>query len=80
MMSLDRSYETRPARRPEEWDARAELDVAAFIARYLNEHPPPHGTRLASDLHSWSAQLRVDGLVRLQAAGVPVLQLAAAAS
>jgi hypothetical protein len=49
----------------DEWDARAELDVAIFIERYLAERPPPAASELEADLKRWARQLRTDGEQRL---------------
>jgi hypothetical protein len=53
----------------ERWDARAEVDVAVLIRRYLSDHPPPASSELAADLRLWSQNLTHDGLARLEACG-----------
>lgn len=49
----------------EVWDARAEVDVALMIRRYLAENPAPAETRVAWDFQAWASALEHDGRVRL---------------
>lgn len=58
----------------DEWDARAELDVAVMIARYLRENPPPEGARFADDLEKCSSNLCVHGHRRLDDLGTRQLR------
>jgi hypothetical protein len=53
-----------------EWQARARLDIAVLIERYLTENPPPAGSRHAGLYSAWAAGLRAAGeahLAELQA-------------
>jgi len=61
------------------WDARAELDLALFIKRYLHENRPPAGSRLVADLADYAELLRSDGERRLDALHARRLRAATAA-
>lgn len=60
----------------ETWEARAEIDVAIFIGRYLAERPCPGPSRLHDDLDRWGRNLQHDGQARLQELGATRLRLA----
>lgn len=47
------------------WERRAAFDVGRWIAEYLKDSPAPAESRLADDLHEWSAALMELGLRRL---------------
>lgn len=59
-----------------EWDARAELEVAVLIKRYLADRPPPPGARVADDLRCWAHRLELDGRARLAELAAPRLRVA----
>lgn len=44
-----------------EWDARAMVDVAVMIHRYLAENPPPEGSRYGADFRDWAERLEAAG-------------------
>ncbi len=60
-----------------EWDARTEMEVGAFIRRYLLANPAPARTDVARDLEEWGVNLWRDGHARLGAAGIRPLSVAA---
>lgn len=61
-MHLDR---TPPA--AAEWDAHAEVALAAMIEGYIAENPPVAGSAVVDSMAQWARQLRIDGECRLAA-------------
>lgn len=52
----------------EEWEAHAEFDIGNLILRYLQEHPVPDDSDMASRLREYGEGFRdlgVDSLARL---------------
>ncbi len=39
------------------WQARAQIDLAVLIERYLTEHPPPAGATHHLDYHDWTRRM-----------------------
>ena len=50
-----------------EWEARARLDVAILIERYLSQNPPPAASAHAEKYRSWASGLRAAGEAHLVA-------------
>ncbi len=58
------------------WEARAQIDVALLIDRYLAESPPPGESHHAELFALWSRQCRAAGEARLASLGARRLRQA----
>lgn len=56
------------------WEARAEVDFAVFIRRYLAERPCPGPSSYLEEFRRWADRLERHGLDRLQASGAQRLR------
>lgn len=69
-----KSHDGGQPRDAAEWEARARLDVAVLIERYLTENPPPPGAFHADLYRSWAASLRGAGQAHLAELGADRLR------
>ncbi|MES2867848.1 MAG: hypothetical protein V4703_14015 [Actinomycetota bacterium] len=58
------------------WQARAQVDIAVLIERYLIEHPPSASATDPALYRAWAAELRAAGEEDLRALGVAHLRTA----
>lgn len=58
------------------WEARAQVDLAVLIERYLTENPPPPGATHHHLYRAWASDLRLAGEEALGALGAARLRIA----
>lgn len=58
------------------WEARAQVDLAVLIERYLVENPPPARASHPHLYRAWAADLRLAGEAGLEAMGAVRLRTA----
>ena len=69
-----KGHDGGPPRDVAEWEARARIDVAILIERYLTENPPPTASVHAEKYQAWAAGLRAAGEAHLTDLGAARLR------
>lgn len=60
------------------WEARAQVDIAVLIERYLTENPPPPAATHPHLYRAWASDMRLAGEAGLEDLAVPRLRVVAA--
>ncbi len=58
------------------WEARAQLDLAVLIERYLTQNPPPPTSSHPHLYRAWASELRLAGEAGLGELGAAHLRIA----